>query len=70
MLRLRTAALYCDLKPVQFEQEVAGGRLPMPVMLGGEEHWSRVAIDEMLNRLTGDTTPDWRKKAPLYNEAA
>lgn len=62
--------MYCDLRPDEFDREVAGGRLPVPVKLGSSEHWSRVAIDEMLSRLTGDTTPDWRKKSKLYNEAA
>jgi len=70
MMKLATAALYCDLTPAQFEREVADARLPLPVKLGGTEHYSRVAIDEMLNRLTGDTVPDWRSKSKLYNEAA
>lgn len=70
MMKQGTAALYCDLKVAEFEREVAAGRLPLPVIFGGSEHWCRAAIDEMLNRLTNDTTPNWRKKAPLYNEAA
>ena len=70
MMKRTTAALYCDLSVAEFEREVASGRLPMPVKLGNSEHWSRVAIDEMLGQLTGDTTPDWRKKSGLYGEAA
>lgn len=70
MMRRGTAALYCDLSVAEFEREVAGGRLPQPVKFGNSEHWSRPDIDEMLNRLTNDTTPNWREKAPLYNEAA
>lgn len=70
MMRRTTAALYCDLTAVEFEREVASGRLPGPVKLGNSEHWSRVAIDEHLNRLTNDTTPNWRQKSKLYNDAA
>lgn len=70
MMRRRTAALYCDVKAEAFEREVAAGRLPAPVLFGGEEHWSRPALDEALNRLTGESKPDWRKKSGLYNEAA
>jgi len=71
MMRRATAALYCDLSAAEFEREIASGRLPHPVKLGDSEHWSRVAIDEMLGQLTGDTTPDWRVKSKLYgNQAA
>lgn len=70
MMRQRTAALYCDLSVAEFEREVASGRLPMPVKLGNSEHWSRVAIDEMLGQLTGETTPDWRRGSKLYGKKA
>jgi predicted DNA-binding transcriptional regulator AlpA len=70
MMRRATAALYCDLTAAEFEREVAAARLPGPVKLGNSEHWSRVAIDEHLNRLTNDTTPNWRSKSKLYNDAA
>jgi predicted DNA-binding transcriptional regulator AlpA len=70
MLRRATAAAYCDLSVAEFEREVNQGRLPLPVKLGNSEHWSQVAIDEMLNRLTGDTAPDWRQGSPLYGNAA
>lgn len=70
MMRRATAAAYCDLSAAEFEREVAGGRLPLPVKLGNSEHWSRIAIDDMLGRLAGDNGPDWRKGSPLYNEAA
>lgn len=70
MMKRATAAAYCDLTAAEFEREVASGRLPLPIMLGSSEHWSSVAIDEHLNRLTGDSRPDWRSKAKLYGEAA
>jgi hypothetical protein len=63
MMRRRTAALYCDLTPVEFEREVACGRLPEAIMLGKSEHWDRHMLDEELNRLTGQTK-DWRDEQP------
>lgn len=60
------AAHYCDLSEASFEREVAAGRLPHPVKLGGKDHWSRVALDEALERLAGESAGDWRKDQPLY----
>ena len=70
MMRRQTAALYCDLSVPEFEREVSGGRLPMPVKLGNSEHWSRVAIDETLGRLTGDNGHNWRAGSKLYGQSA
>ena len=66
MMKRSLAALYCDLTVPAFEGEVLAGRLPHPVILGGEEHWSTPQIDEHLERLTGDRVPDWRANAPIY----
>lgn len=65
MVRPR-AAHYCDLGERAFGREVEAGRLPPPVMLGGREHWSRLALDEYLARIAGETAGDWRKDQPLY----
>jgi predicted DNA-binding transcriptional regulator AlpA len=67
MMRRPTAAAYCDMKVPDFEREVASGRLPTPVFLGGEERWSRAQLDGALERLTGDNVPDWRPQQPLYS---
>jgi predicted DNA-binding transcriptional regulator AlpA len=70
MMRRATAALYCDMTPSEFEREVSSGRLPCPVVLGGEQRWSRVQIDETLERLTGSGSApaaDWRAGQPLYS---
>lgn len=66
MMRRSTAAAYCDLTGAEFEREVAAGRLPMPTRLGSDDHWSRVALDEALERLAGDRQPDWRGSSKLY----
>jgi hypothetical protein len=66
IMRRETAAMYCDLTPAQFEREVADARMPMPFKLAGKEMWSRAAIDEMVNRLSGDGVPDWRVNSKLY----
>jgi predicted DNA-binding transcriptional regulator AlpA len=73
MMRRATAAGYCDMSSAGFEREVLAGRLPPPVHLGGEERWSRVQLDEALDRITGSLPAqpsDWRREQPLYGEAA
>jgi hypothetical protein len=56
------------MKVPDFEREVAAGRLPFSVLLGGEERWSRAQLDGALERLTGESVPDWRAQQPLYRE--
>jgi hypothetical protein len=51
------------LTPVEFEREVASGRLPMPVKLGSSEHWDRQALDDDLNRLSGRVR-NWEDEQP------
>lgn len=70
MLRRTTAAAYCDLSVASFEREVGEGRLPPGVMFGGQLHWSRSAIDEALERISGESVPDWRASAGLYAKAS
>jgi predicted DNA-binding transcriptional regulator AlpA len=69
MVRSR-AAHYVDLSEQEFEREVAAGRLPLPVKLGKRDHWSRVALDECVERLAGERTSDWRDGSPLYGGKA
>jgi len=64
MMKRATAASYCDLSPSKFSQEVIAGRLPLPVKLGGEDHWNQVALDAELARLSGLEEDDWRKEQP------
>lgn len=66
MLRKSTAAAYCDLSSAEFDREVIAGRLPMPVMLGNSEHWSRTALDERLSALSGEGGADWRSRSKAY----
>lgn len=69
MLKRTTACAYLDLSAAEFEREITAGRLPGPVMLGNTEHWSRTQLDAHLERLTGESLPDWRRSSPLYNGA-
>lgn len=64
-MRRSLAARYCDLSVAEFEREVAEGRLPMPVKLGNSEHWSKVQIDQAIERLAGGADNDWRAKLGL-----
>jgi hypothetical protein len=70
MMRRATAAAYLDMSEAAFEREITGGRLPMPVLFGGKEMWSRKLIDEAIERLTSQRAPNWRLTSKLYVEAA
>ncbi len=68
MMPRTLAALYCGLTGQRLRSGTSpSGRLPMPVILAGKESWSRVQIDECLDRLTGARVPDWRASSNLYN---
>ncbi len=66
MMRRATAAQYCDLSVPEFEREVAAGTFPMPVKLGNSLHWSRIALDDRLARLTGEKGASWRDTSDIY----
>jgi len=65
MMRRETAARYCELSINAFEREIAEGRLPLPVILGGQNRWSRTAIDEAVESLS-TYTGDGRAQSKLY----
>jgi hypothetical protein len=58
MMKRATAAAYCDLSESAFVGEVAAGRLPSPVNLGGRDHWFRPSLDKALAYIAGDETPE------------
>ena len=66
MMTRSRAAHWCDLSEAEFEREVAAGNLPSPVMLGKKLHWSRVKLDEALEKLAGERPADWRGGSNLY----
>lgn len=66
MMTRARASHYCDLSEQAFEREIAAGRLPPPIKLGGRDHWSRVSLDESLAQIAGEAANDWRKEQPLY----
>ncbi len=66
MMRRDLAAAYCDMPVAEFERGVALGTLPQPVKVVDRERWSKVALDECLGRLTGETREDFRAKSNLY----
>lgn len=53
-MKRKTAAEYVDMSESAFTAEVLAGRLPSPIMLGGREHWSQLALDRALAMLTGE----------------
>lgn len=62
MMKRATAAAYCDLSVNAFVGEVAAGRLPSPVNLGGREHWFRPSLDKALARMAGETITDYEEE--------
>lgn len=62
LMKLGTAAAYCDMTLPEFEREVAAGRLPGPWRFG---RWSRPQLDDALGDGEG-AAPDWRSQQPLY----
>lgn len=72
-MKRKTAAAYCDMAEAAFLREVAAGRLPASVMLGGREHWHKPALDAALARIAGevDDMPEYRRKhRERYGKAA
>lgn len=70
MMKVATAARYCDLPQKEFLQEVAAGRLPQPVRLGNQDHWSRARLDETFEAMDGKVKKaNWREGTPLYARA-
>lgn len=61
MMTRKTAAEYCDLSDRAFISEVAAGRLPSPVNLGGRDHWFRPALDKALLQIAGEISNDYEK---------
>lgn len=63
MMKLNTAAAYCEMKPADFVREMASGRFPVPVVLEGGERWDREELDKVLTGLSA-YEDDWRKGCP------
>lgn len=74
LMKRRTAAEYLDTSELAFEKEVAAGRLPQPITLGGRAHWSKSAIDAAVAHIAGDRAeakPDYlREFEERYGTAA
>ena len=63
MMKRKTAAEYVDMSESAFQKEVDLGRLPQPVMFGGREHWSQLALDRALAMLTGEApSAEWEEE--------
>jgi hypothetical protein len=66
MMKKATLARYLDMTPTEVEKEVSAGRLPMPIRMGSSDHWSRISVDSMIERMAGESLDDWRSAQPLY----
>ena len=45
LMSLKTAAQACDMTQAEFLKAVAGGELPQPVLINGQERWRMVDIE-------------------------
>ena len=54
----KTALAYLDMGERAFEAEIASGRFPHPVLVGGRQHWRKDAIDRAISILGGEHMPD------------
>lgn len=72
MMKRATVAAYLDMSEAAFEREIAAGRMPTGVNIGGRIHWRKDAIDKALDMITGEAKNDWRGKFRdrLRDEAA
>lgn len=64
LMQRRTAEAYCSLTSAKFEAAMLAKEIPYPIMVGGQERWSRAQMDEYLERLTGGGDNDWFSKTP------
>ncbi len=69
MMKRATAARYCEMSAAEFERHVLSGHFPMPVKLGNTERWSRLRLDQAIERLYGGGGDDWRAKLGLSRAA-
>jgi len=58
LMRKKTAAEYCDMSEAAFLREIAAGRFPAGVMIGGQERWRMDALDAAIARLDGGEPQD------------
>ena len=49
LLKRQTLARYLDISTTTLDKEVAAGRLPEPVMFGGNKHWRKSDVDRMID---------------------
>lgn len=70
MMRRATAAAYLDISERSFIGEIAAGRLPSGVILGGREHWRKDAIDKAISAISGETMPDFEAEFWSRGQAA
>lgn len=54
MMKRKTAADYVDMSVPSFVNEVAAGRFPGGVIVGGTMHWHKGALDKALARIAGE----------------
>lgn len=59
LMKLETAAAYCDMTALQFQKAVAVGAMPQAVLINGQERWRLVEIDGQFE----EVQEQWQKSA-------
>lgn len=49
LMKLSTAAAYCDMTQAEFLKAVASGELPQPVLLNNKERWRMTDIERIFD---------------------
>lgn len=62
LMTKKTVLAYLDMGEVALEREIATGRLPDGVWIGGKQRWYRNAIDNALEAIAGGSTNDYRAR--------
>lgn len=58
----QTAAKACDMTREAFVRAVEAGDLPQPVIMGKNKRWASWAIQKHIDRMAGDTVPEYRRE--------
>jgi len=62
MMKVKTAAAYCDMSVSAFQREVTAGNLPGPASLGRVDHWHRPTLDRALSLIAGEDIPEFERE--------
>lgn len=60
LMTRKTVLAYLDMGEAALQKEIATGRLPDGLWIGGKQRWYRNAIDRALEVIAGERVDDYR----------